>query len=69
MRHLNRKLIASIQSRYYIKPNPKGRNDRSLEKDAKKCYSNWNATVCIDRSSTSAYSTRVLMQDVPAKTR
>lgn len=36
MRYLSRKLIASIQLRYYIKPNPKGRNDRSLEKDAKK---------------------------------
>lgn len=40
MRHLNRKLIASIQLRYYIKPNPKSGNDRSLEKDAKKFY--WN---------------------------
>lgn len=40
MRHLNGKLIASIQLRCYIKPNPKGRNDRNLEKDAKKCY--WN---------------------------
>lgn len=40
MRRLNHKLIASIQLRDYIKPNPRDGNDRNLEKDAKKCY--WN---------------------------